>query len=204
MDAFRKDVISESILRRLLNQDIVHNVKCKGKDKDDPTLFIFQQGKAVDFFVLILEGRVEVTVGKENLLFESGPFTYFGTQALVSNVVFNAESASQMGSLQSLNMDSKMRQTFVPDYSVRAVTDVTYMAVPRSLYLTAKRATLLEKSQKSGNEPANADIDDEVEKVIKLSTIIIDSKRERERASKRASVREREYSRVSSLCFVDG
>lgn len=87
IDAFKKEVISEQILRRLLNQDIVHSVKCKGKEKDDPSLYIFQQNKAVDFFVLILEGRVEVTVGKESLLFESGPFTYFGTQALVSNVV---------------------------------------------------------------------------------------------------------------------
>lgn len=41
----------------------------------------------MDFFVLILEGRVEVTVGKENLLFESGAFTYFGTAALQPNVV---------------------------------------------------------------------------------------------------------------------
>lgn len=44
------------------------------------------QGKPVDFFVLILEGRVEVTVGRENLVFESGPFTYFGTQALMQNM----------------------------------------------------------------------------------------------------------------------
>lgn len=87
IDAFKKEVISEPILRRLLNQDIVHSIKCKGKEKDDPSLFIFTQNKPVDFFVLILEGRVEVTVGKENLLFESGPFTYFGTQALVPNVV---------------------------------------------------------------------------------------------------------------------
>lgn len=47
---------------------------------------IFQQGKPVDYFVLILEGRVEVTVGQENLIFECGPFTYFGTQALAQNV----------------------------------------------------------------------------------------------------------------------
>lgn len=87
MDAFKKDVISEPILRRLLNQDIFHNIKAKGKPKDDPSLFIFTQGKAVDFFVLILEGRVEVTIGREGLLFDSGPFTYFGTQALVQNVV---------------------------------------------------------------------------------------------------------------------
>jgi metal transporter CNNM len=44
------------------------------------------QGKAVDYFVLILEGRVEVIVGKENMIFESGPFTYFGTQALIQNI----------------------------------------------------------------------------------------------------------------------
>ncbi|XP_068143578.1 unextended protein isoform X2 [Drosophila tropicalis] len=87
VDAFKKDVVSEPILRRLLNQDVFHNIKVKGKNKDDPNLFIFMQGKAVDFFVLILEGRVEVTIGNEGLLFESGPFTYFGTQALVQNVV---------------------------------------------------------------------------------------------------------------------
>lgn len=44
------------------------------------------QSKAVDYFVLILEGRVEVVVGKENMIFESGPFTYFGTQALIQNI----------------------------------------------------------------------------------------------------------------------
>lgn len=47
---------------------------------------VIVQGKPSDYFVLILEGRVEVTVGKENLMFESGPFTYFGTQALMQSV----------------------------------------------------------------------------------------------------------------------
>lgn len=69
-----------------MNQDIIHNIKCKGKDKHDPSMIIYQQGKPVDHFVLILEGRVEVQVGRENLLFESGPFTYFGIQALAQNV----------------------------------------------------------------------------------------------------------------------
>ncbi|XP_067621464.1 unextended protein isoform X2 [Eurosta solidaginis] len=166
VDAFKKEVISETILRRLLNQDIIHAIKCKGKSKDDPRLFIYQQGKAVDFFVLILEGRVEVTVGKENLLFESGAFTYFGTAALQPNVVVDSPSQQIRGSIQSLNIDAKIRQTFIPDYSVRAVTDVVYMAIKRSLYLTAKKATLLEKTRKSGIEISNEITDDEVERVI--------------------------------------
>lgn len=70
-----------------------------------------------------------------------------------------------MGSMQSLNMDSKIRQTFVPDYSVRACADVIYIAIKRSLYLTAKKATLLEKSRKSGTFSGEA-FDDEVERLL--------------------------------------
>lgn len=88
MDTFKSDVISETILRRLLKQDIIYHIKVKSREKakTDLAAIIYQQGKAVDYFVLILEGRVEVTVGKENMMFESGPFTYFGSQALTANI----------------------------------------------------------------------------------------------------------------------
>lgn len=36
----------------------------------------------MDYFVLILEGRVQVQVGRENIMFETGPFCYFGSQCL--------------------------------------------------------------------------------------------------------------------------
>lgn len=59
-----------------------------------------------------------------------------------------------------------MNQTFVPDYSVRAITDVFYVAIKRNLYLAAKRATLMEKSKRYGSEmSSNEPIDYEVEKV---------------------------------------
>lgn len=61
-------------------------MKIKSKEKNNPTLMIYEQGKSADYFVLILEGRVDVTVGTEALQFECGPFTYFGTQALLQNV----------------------------------------------------------------------------------------------------------------------
>ncbi|GAB0089166.1 metal transporter CNNM4 [Sergentomyia squamirostris] len=166
VDAFKPDLVSETILRRLLNQNIINHIKCKGKDRTDPSFLIYQQGKAVDFFVLILEGRVEVTVGKENLVFESGPFTYFGTQALVQNVgIVDSPQQQIMGSLQSLNMDAMLRHTFVPDYSVRAVTEVVYVAIRRTLYMAAKRATLMERSQKLGDQSSDA-LDDEVQKLL--------------------------------------
>lgn len=75
-----------------------------------------------------------------------------------------------VGSIQSVNLDSMLRHTFIPDYTVRAVTEVFYVKVKRSLYLTAKRATLLDRRQK--DPLPTQEFDDEVEKVtISIKTI---------------------------------
>ncbi|XP_066991893.2 unextended protein isoform X3 [Anabrus simplex] len=193
IDAFKPDIISETILRRLLKQDVIYHIKVKNKEKakHDPLTIIYQQGKPVDYFVLILEGRVQVQVGRENLVFESGPFTFFGSQALTQNIgvgealhgharLQHRRSADQsqvspadsptspapqnMGSLQSVNLDTMLRYTFVPDYTVRAVTEVFYIKIKRSLYLAAKRATLMERAKK--DTQAGEQFDDEVEKLL--------------------------------------
>ncbi|XP_069698503.1 unextended protein-like isoform X2 [Periplaneta americana] len=170
VDAFKPDVISETILRRLLKQDVIYHIKVKNRDKarGDPQTVIYSQGKAVDYFVLILEGRVEVTVGKENMIFESGPFTYFGTQALIQNIGVvdspTSPTPQNMGSLQSVNLDAMLRHTFIPDYTVRAITEVFYVRIKRSLYLAAKRATLMERAKK--DTQAEDHFDDEVEKYV--------------------------------------
>lgn len=90
---------------------------------------------------------------------------------LILNCLFffcSVESPQQaLGSLKSLNLDAVMNQTFVPDYSVRAVSDVFYVAIKRTLYLAAKRATLMEKSKRFGSDMGSNDpFDDEVEKVV--------------------------------------
>ncbi|KAL4714272.1 hypothetical protein ACJJTC_009624 [Scirpophaga incertulas] len=168
VDPFRPELISETVLRRLLKQDVLQHIKLRGDEhKNDPKRYVFEEGKPVDYFVLILEGRVEVTVGRENLVFEAGPFTYFGVQALTQNIgVAEAPAPSTMGSLQNLNMDSMLRHTFVPDYSVKAIAELTYLTIKRSMYLAAKRATLMEKGalNKGGT---NEQIEPEVDKLLR-------------------------------------
>ena len=55
-----------------------------------------------------------------------------------------------------------IRHTFQPDYTVRASTEVIYIRIKRSLYLAAKRATLMERSQR---DHTNEHFDEEVDKV---------------------------------------
>ncbi|XP_038221115.1 metal transporter CNNM4-like [Zerene cesonia] len=168
VDPFRADMISETVLRRLLKQDVIQHIRLRGdEEKNDPKRFVYQEGKPVDYFVLILEGRVEVTVGRENLVFEAGPFTYFGVQALTQNVgLAESPAPSTLGSLQNLNMDSMLRHTFVPDYSVKAIAELYYLTIKRSMYLAAKRATLMEKGvlNKGGT---NEQIEPEVDKLLR-------------------------------------
>ncbi|KAG8234780.1 hypothetical protein J437_LFUL006612 [Ladona fulva] len=153
---------------------------------------------------MILEGRVEVTVGRENMTFESGPFTYFGSQALTTNIgvgesptgvggtqlpstplqsnpsvgvqqqvqsqqqtpVGSGSGAPHHGSLQSVNLDTMLRNMFAPDYTVRAITDVYYISIRRSMYLAAKRATLMELSQKGDSKPEIDLFENELEKLL--------------------------------------
>ncbi|CAF4939802.1 unnamed protein product [Pieris macdunnoughi] len=168
VDPFRCDMISETVLRRLLKQDVIQHIKLRGdEEKNDPKRFVYQEGKPSDYFVLILEGRVEVTVGRENLVFEAGPFTYFGVQALTQNVgLAESPAPSTLGSLQNLNMDSMLRHTFVPDYSVKAIAELYYLTIKRTMYLAAKRATLMEKGvlNKGGT---NEQIEPEVDKLLR-------------------------------------
>ena len=85
IEPFKSEWISETVLRRLMQHGlVVRMIRVRNKDqaRSDPNTIVYQQGKPYDFFTLILEGRVEVIVGRENLLFESGPFTHFGSQAL--------------------------------------------------------------------------------------------------------------------------
>ena len=77
---FKSDFISESVLQRLLRQNILVNFRLV--DQTSPTCFLYKNGKSCDYFIMILQGRVHVEFGKESLVFEGGPFVYFGVQAL--------------------------------------------------------------------------------------------------------------------------
>jgi len=77
---FKPEFISESILQRLIKQNVI--VCFRLTDPSATESYLYRSGKQCDYFVMILQGRVQVEFGKETLLFEGGPFVYFGVQAL--------------------------------------------------------------------------------------------------------------------------
>ncbi|XP_072521393.1 metal transporter CNNM4 isoform X3 [Salminus brasiliensis] len=83
VNLFSQSQISEKVLLRILKHpDVIQDIKFNESDKRSLQHYVYQRGKAVDFFVLILQGRVEVEAGNENMKFETGPFSYYGVMAL--------------------------------------------------------------------------------------------------------------------------
>ncbi|XP_038641268.1 metal transporter CNNM2-like isoform X2 [Scyliorhinus canicula] len=80
---FSAGYISEKILLRLLKHpDVINEIKFDESNKMAADHYLYVRGKTVDYFVLILQGKVEAEAGKEDMKFETGPFSYYGTMAL--------------------------------------------------------------------------------------------------------------------------
>ncbi|XP_058230838.1 metal transporter CNNM4 isoform X2 [Hemibagrus wyckioides] len=152
VNLFSQSQISEKVLLRILRHpDVIQDIKFNENDKRSPHHYLYQRGKAVDYFILILQGRVEVEAGNENMKFETGPFSYYGVMALNATLEFRSpshisglnrssslnytdrsESLSISGSNTQLN--SSLSAQYVPDFNVRALTDLQIVKITRSQY----------------------------------------------------------------------
>ncbi|XP_018414812.1 PREDICTED: metal transporter CNNM1 [Nanorana parkeri] len=87
IEPFKAPFLSEKILLRLLKHPhVIQELKFDDKNKKSPEHYLYQRNKPVDYFMLILQGKVEVEVGKEGLRFENGAFTYYGVPAIMTTV----------------------------------------------------------------------------------------------------------------------
>lgn len=154
VEPFRPCHLSEKILLRLLKHpSIVQEVKFDPKNKHAPQHYLYQRNKPVDYFVLILQGRVEVEIGKEALRFENGAFSYYGMPALIPPLPFGPRYSSRSSGLNqsdSLLSGGSMGQLttgiYLPDYSVRQLSDLQIIKITRNHYQNAMTATRMDSS----------------------------------------------------------
>uniref|UniRef100_A0A8V0ZA36 Metal transporter n=1 Tax=Gallus gallus TaxID=9031 RepID=A0A8V0ZA36_CHICK len=176
VEAFGPSQMSEKILLRLLKHpNVIQELKYDEKNKKAPEHYLYQRNKPVDYFVLILQGKVEVEAGKEGMKFEAGAFSYYGVMALTASPVplslsrtfvvsrtellaagSPAENKSPprpcgLNHSDSLNrsdridavtptlgssnnqLNASFLQVYVPDYSVKALTDIQFVKVGKKL-----------------------------------------------------------------------
>ncbi|KAM9134493.1 metal transporter CNNM1 isoform 2-T2 [Pangshura tecta] len=87
IEPFKSPCLSEKILLRLLKHpNVIQELKYDPKNKRAVEHSLYQRNRPVDYFILILQGKVEVEIGKEGLRFENGAFTYYGVPAIMAVV----------------------------------------------------------------------------------------------------------------------
>ncbi|XP_077575349.1 metal transporter CNNM1-like [Stigmatopora nigra] len=145
VDPFKPSYISEKILLRLIKHpSVVQDLQFDDKNKHAPKHLLFQRNKPADYFILILQGRVQVEFGKECLKFENGAFSYFGVPAILpTDLRSPSRSESEGWSPGQLNGGSNI---YVPDYTVRQITPLQILKITRSHYHNALGASMMDTS----------------------------------------------------------
>ncbi|CAF2320775.1 unnamed protein product [Rotaria sp. Silwood2] len=139
VEPFRDKFISAHILSRLLNVDLYKEFEFDEDDaKVGKTTYIYEYGKPVDYFVLIVNGKAELETGKEKIVSEVGSFSYFGVSAL-----YNPDEKVD----ELIRLKSNKFRPFIPDFSVRVSEDVQILRIRRVHWLAAVRATYFENRQ---------------------------------------------------------
>uniref|UniRef100_A0A8C2W7S1 Metal transporter n=1 Tax=Cyclopterus lumpus TaxID=8103 RepID=A0A8C2W7S1_CYCLU len=145
VEPFAPVQMSEKILLRLLKHThVIQELKYDEKNKRAAEHYLFHRNKPVDYFILIMQGKVEVEAGKEGMKFEAGPFSFYGMLALTASP--DAITPTLGSSNNQLN---SFLQIYVPDYSVRARTDLQYIKVTRQQYQNAVLASRMDKTPQS-------------------------------------------------------
>uniref|UniRef100_A0A8C8XC18 Metal transporter n=1 Tax=Panthera leo TaxID=9689 RepID=A0A8C8XC18_PANLE len=160
VDVFSPLRISEKVLLHLLKHPSVNQeVRFDESNRLAAHHYLYQRSQPVDYFILILQGRVEVEIGKEGLKFENGAFTYYGVSALTAPSSVHQSPVSSLQpirhDLQSEPTDGGRLSAYCPDYTVRALSDLQFIKVTRLQYLNALLAT---RAQNLPQSPESADL----------------------------------------------
>ena len=117
------------MLKQLLNRDgIVWRISLESAGSQERTLY--RANTPASSFILLIEGHVQVEVGKEGLQFEAGSFHYFGEQSL----------------------NSISGEEYIPDFTMRPLSDCLLLVIGRNEYRDACKATLFQQTKDSTSD----------------------------------------------------
>ena len=101
---------------------------------------MYHSGTPASYFTLLLEGCLQVYIGKESLVFEARGFYHFGAKVLLDVI------------------KSRLDSSYMPDFTVRPSTDCLVMIITRQRYLAAFRASKFEQGQQHDTKSPTNDL----------------------------------------------
>ncbi len=140
---FTHEFLTKNVLELIFKRAVFK--ESRRADTKSPSEYLYTYGKGCNYFILIISGEATIEVGKEKLEFPSGPFAYFGVNALLSGCetaeqVLQDETVSLSSDAESslplaeANKAKSASKQYIPDFSLRVDDRCVYMKVDRDLW----------------------------------------------------------------------
>ncbi|XP_075259468.1 metal transporter CNNM4-like isoform X2 [Convolutriloba macropyga] len=183
IEGFRPATMHSSVLKKLMECNVLFEVKADNLAAPDGEHVLYKKNVPSEYFTMILEGRAMISVGKDNLKFEAGPFHYFGTCLLNSNS--GQGSSGGVNGVGVNNEDSSAAAAaareayFVPDFTATATTNLVIFKIKQKHYMAAVKASRLlydqavvyEKRSVGSSEASPDDMDSKTNEIKEMAQV---------------------------------
>lgn len=147
---FTPEFINTRLLETFLRKPELIKEKRNLADQDndnDQNMYLYKYGKECDHFVIILDGKAVLKVGKEGMEVDAGLFSYYGVDALMD--------ANHTDPVKCLAAKPK---PYKPEFSLKVNSYCVYMKITRSQWVEAVKQSQIERnvgvvSTSGSNEP---------------------------------------------------
>uniref|UniRef100_A0A1I7SXU1 Metal transporter n=1 Tax=Caenorhabditis tropicalis TaxID=1561998 RepID=A0A1I7SXU1_9PELO len=152
--AFGLEFLDTNVLERLIRSSArrvdVSALMAMGDDAINvPRLAkVYTKEEPSDKYILILEGRIQVTIGASGMMFEAGPWHHFGGEIMAKMVDGAATLGRSMSIVGTSDLSARRPDLmFRPDYSAVVKEDCTYLEISVAAYINAYKASLMQREK---------------------------------------------------------
>ncbi|XP_063715044.1 metal transporter CNNM4-like isoform X2 [Symsagittifera roscoffensis] len=176
IEGFRPALMHSSVLKKLMECNVLFEVRLDNiSNAADGEHVLYKKNVPSEYFIMILEGRAMISVGRDNLKFEAGPFHYFGTCLLNTN---SGQIATGEESGTPAVPVAQKDASFIPDFTATATTNLIVFKIKQKHYMAAVKASHLlyaqsgaEKTSAASNETSPDDLDSKTNEIKEMANV---------------------------------
>lgn len=147
MKPFTGEFINPKILETFLRKpEFTKEKRNLVEDESDINMYLYKYGVECDYFIIILDGKAVVQVGKEGMEVEAGLFSYYGTDALLDE--------NETDPIKSVAATSK---PYKPEFSLKVNSYCVYLQITRKDWKDAVKQSMIERNAGLTSNTSNKD-----------------------------------------------
>lgn len=144
---FSGEFINPKLLETFLRKpELTKEKRNLVEDESDINMYLYKYGVECDYFIIILEGKAVLQVGKEGMEVDAGLFSYYGVDSLVDE-----------NAVDPLKTITDTYKPYKPEFSLKVNSYCVYLQITRNQWKEAVKQSMIERNLGLGStNPLNS------------------------------------------------